>query len=210
MKREIDWQSCYSMSAGDVNEYAALDRWCDMLHQERGRDLRIIEIGSYQGRSATMMAQYGTVMCIDLFGDIGEGTTRPEYIGRGHFTEYIANIERLGLVDRVFPLVGTSDCLNFFPDLYADIVFVDGSHYYEPVKKDIWNVLRHLNSAGLLCFHDFKRPSWGYPPIDGMEQRSPVDPWWGVAKAVDEFLQNEEFEIFEKVEGIVSIRKRGS
>lgn len=36
-----------------------------------------------------------------------------------------------------------------------DIVFIDGCHYYEYVKKDTKNALKHLKSGGLLIWHDY-------------------------------------------------------
>ncbi len=36
-----------------------------------------------------------------------------------------------------------------------DIVFIDGCHYYEYVKMDTQNSLRHLKSGGILIWHDY-------------------------------------------------------
>lgn len=48
----------------------------------------------------------------------------------------------------------TSDL--FFKDnkLNFDIVFIDGLHHYEQVKKDINNSLRFLNLGGIILLHD--------------------------------------------------------
>ena len=35
-----------------------------------------------------------------------------------------------------------------------DIIFIDGLHHYEQVKKDIFNSLEILNSNGIILMHD--------------------------------------------------------
>lgn len=206
---KIDWQSVDSMSISDLPEHLALEAWCNTLSKERGRDLRLLEVGSYHGRTSALLCQFGQLIAIDLFGDIGDGMSRPEYIGVGHFNEFIETIKRLNLIDRIFPIVGTSSYLEFFPDLYLDLAFVDASHYYQNVKKDLRNVQRHIAQGGIIAVHDYKRPGWGYSPEPGEVKRSDNDPWSGVAKAVDEFLESEEWKLFNKVRGIGFLARKG-
>lgn len=42
-----------------------------------------------------------------------------------------------------------NNCKNFF-----DIIFIDGLHHYEQVKKDILNSLKVLNPGGVILVHD--------------------------------------------------------
>ncbi len=55
----------------------------------------------------------------------------------------------------------TSD--KFFYYLNAsikyDIVFIDGLHTYEQVRKDILNSLDHLSEKGYICLHDANPPT---------------------------------------------------
>ena len=48
----------------------------------------------------------------------------------------------------------TSD--EYFEDNkeYFDIIFIDGLHYFDQVKKDIKNSLNFLNSKGIIIIHD--------------------------------------------------------
>ena len=36
-----------------------------------------------------------------------------------------------------------------------DLIFIDGLHEYEQVKKDIVNSIKHLNKEGIIILHDF-------------------------------------------------------
>lgn len=57
-------------------------------------------------------------------------------------------------------------------DNSLDFVFIDADHSYEGCKQDIETWLPKLKADGMLCGHDYERPSW---------------PREGVKRAVDEF-----------------------
>lgn len=46
------------------------------------------------------------------------------------------------------------DLINSKLDLKYDIVFIDGLHHAEQVKKDIYNSLLHLSPGGFIILHD--------------------------------------------------------
>lgn len=54
----------------------------------------------------------------------------------------------------------TSDA--FFADnkQMFDIVFIDGMHSYEQVRKDVYNSLKFLNVGGTIVMHDLLPTSW--------------------------------------------------
>ena len=54
----------------------------------------------------------------------------------------------------------------------VDMVFIDGDHSYEQVKKDIGAWLPNIKKGGIIAFHD-------YGPVDGLG---------GVSSAVDELI----------------------
>jgi hypothetical protein len=66
--------------------------------------------------------------------------------------------------------------LTTFPDGYFDVVYIDGDHYYEGVKRDIAAAHPKLKPHALLVFNDYASWSPGY-----MYK-------CGVAKAVNEFI----------------------
>ena len=203
----LDWQFCFSMA--DLEEQFILEEW--VRHEyERYGELRILEIGSYQGQSTSLLAQFGTVIAIDLFGNVDRGDKENyEHIGTGHFKEFISNMIRLRLIDKVFPIVSTSEVLNQMPNMGFDIIYIDGSHYKEDVQKDINNSFRHLKDSGLMILDDFQRPGRGYPggdPSDPDYTLDPSkDPWIGVSQAVNEFVSLGEFGILDHKLGKVCL-----
>lgn len=48
-----------------------------------------------------------------------------------------------------------------------DVVFIDGLHYYEQVKKDFENSIQVLNNNGMIIFHDMLPldPKWAVVPV---------------------------------------------
>jgi predicted O-methyltransferase YrrM len=68
--------------------------------------------------------------------------------------------------------------LATFPDAYFDVIYIDGDHYYEGVKRDIAAAKSKIRPRGLLVFNDYAAWSPGY-----MYR-------CGVAKAVNEFINS--------------------
>lgn len=66
-----------------------------------------------------------------------------------------------------------------FRDSYLDFVFLDASHFYEDVIKDIQIWLPKIKTGGLMLGHDYRTTGdrWGF----------------GVKKAVDEMFGNRVF-----------------
>lgn len=48
----------------------------------------------------------------------------------------------------------TSDSFFANNDQMFDVIFVDGLHYYDQVKKDVENSLNFLNANGMIIIHD--------------------------------------------------------
>ncbi|HQV58100.1 MAG TPA: class I SAM-dependent methyltransferase, partial [Ilumatobacteraceae bacterium] len=113
------------------------------------RDKRVLEIGSYCGRSTICLAQSArSVVAVDPHD--GRGTPRAkdtlEIFGR--------NMLRYGFNGQITPVVGT---ISDAPDGPFDLAFIDGSHDYHAVRDDIVGSLERLAPGGLLAFHDYKR-----------------------------------------------------
>lgn len=130
-------------------------------------DKRVLEIGSYCGRSTICLAQTAQeVHAVDPF----DGRATPNR--KDTFGAFSENLERYGVADRVTAHRGTS--IAVLPKLQPesfDLVWIDGAHAYESVLLDIWLALKVLKPGGLLAFHDY---------------RSPRDP--GVTAAVNKLL----------------------
>jgi predicted O-methyltransferase YrrM len=95
----------------------------------------IVEIGTFKGGSAAIMAAafLGKVYTIDIDPQVAviEGVDNIEFI-KGESSE----------------IAGTWD-------KEIDMLFIDGSHFYADVRKDIANWVPKMKSGGIVCFHDY-------------------------------------------------------
>ncbi len=64
-----------------------------------------------------------------------------------------------------------------------DLIFVDGLHTYEQVKKDIWNSLNCLSPCGAVVVHDMLPPNWRIQHVPRISYLWTGDVW----KAAFEF-----------------------
>ena len=99
----------------------------------------------------------------------------------------------------------TSD--NFFEknkDMF-DIVFIDGLHIYEQVKKDILNSIKYLNDEGVILIHDCLPDSMAKQAVPRYKMQWNGDVW----KAIVDLRRNTDLEIFtcEIDQGIGIIKK---
>lgn len=127
------------------------------LTEREGRKLaelaagkRVLEIGSYEGRSTVCIAQAAArVECIDPC----DGRATPGV--RDTEEAFVENLCRYGVRDRVRLHVGTT--AERAPDLAPgfDLAFIDGDHSLAAVREDIRHALALLAPGGLLAFHDY-------------------------------------------------------
>ena len=73
-----------------------------------------------------------------------------------------------------------------------DIIFIDGLHHYEQVKKDIFNSLEILNSNGIILMHDCLPKNLGAQAIPRTEIEWNGDVW----KAFVEVRTNPELDSY--------------
>lgn len=142
---------CETLKCSPVPDAFPLDveGW---LHQSEGKTLanlargkRVLEIGSYCGRSTICMARTAEhVTAVDYFD--GRATPNP----KGTLEAFRQNIERYGVAEKV--TVCNPD--NPLSGEY-DLVFIDGAHDYESVAADIEKARQVLSPHGLLAFHDY-------------------------------------------------------
>lgn len=108
---------------------------------------RVLEIGSYCGLSTVCLGRTAEhVTAVDYFD--GRGTPEP----RDTFPAFEANIERYGLTDKVEPCHPDEE----LPLSEYDLVFIDGAHDLESVRRDIERARNVLADGGLLVFHDYE------------------------------------------------------
>lgn len=142
----------------------------------------IVELGTYIGKSASVMASAirpesgRKLITIDLFTrERGETGSRESYLFKDKSQMEIVTkaLADLKLSNTVKVYKGsTYDLAPTLSDLTdIDLIFIDASHHYEDVKKDIAAFLPHVNSGGYVAFHDYNSKIWP-----------------DVKRAVDEFL----------------------
>lgn len=124
--------------------------------------LSVVEIGCWKGRSTIALALgvrsrgKGKVYAIDPH--TGSKEHIEVYGTVDTFGEFLRNIQKAGIDDVVEPIRSTSHeaSLQFQPNS-VDVLFIDGSHEYEDVLRDIEDWARILADSALVAFND---PLW--------------------------------------------------
>ncbi len=142
-------------------------------HVKRGS---VVEIGSWKGKSTVCLALGSREGSKSKVFAIDPHTGSPEHQDAfggkvWTFDTFKENIKRAQVEDIVVPIVKTSgDAVN---DFQKDIglIFIDGAHEYEPVKKDFLEWEPKVLLGGIIAFHD-------------------TVGWAGPRKVVEEYLYN--------------------
>jgi predicted O-methyltransferase YrrM len=122
---------------------------------------RIVEIGSYQGRSAIVLARAAApeveVVAIDPHAGNDRG---PQEIhgslteGEGDHEAFLANIERAGVRDRVRHVRLASQEATREVAGPVDLLYIDGAHRYRPARDDIRVWGASVADGGTILIHD--------------------------------------------------------
>jgi len=154
---------------------------------------RIIEVGSWKGASAVHFANLTrdlgletVVFCIDTWlgsiehwekrGDEAHGSWFDSLeLSHGYpqlYFQFLHNVIATGNAERIVPIPNTSSMAAQWlkaHDIDAPLIYLDGSHYYADVLRDIIDYYPLVRSGGYLFGDDFQ--------------------WDGVAKAIKEFCR---------------------
>jgi predicted O-methyltransferase YrrM len=150
--------------------YFKIPGWCnytetyDMIVDEIADDGKIVEIGSFLGRSthylATALVNAGKenvkIYSVDTYAGSTEhsGLNLPQdfmHIFKDNLQYFIGR-------NMVIPCQGRSDSkeiLDMFEDESIDYIMVDGAHEYEPVMEDIENWWPKLKPTGTMFGDDY-------------------------------------------------------
>ena len=121
---------------------------------------RMLEIGSWCGDSTVVLGQVaraynGKVFCVDWWK--GNPETDLEHYAESCdvFGVFWQRMKDEGLSETVVPIRASSDvAAQVLRQRRFDLVFIDGDHRYEQVKRDIANYGPMVKPTGILCGHD--------------------------------------------------------
>lgn len=149
----------------DISRSLAVNGWMEpveleYLAQAASKSRRIVEIGSWAGRSASCIASHtqGILYCVDTWekalvhynGSVLEPTL---------FSEFLRNTVGLPIV----PVMTDSlTAAKWFTaaEMTFDMIFIDADHQAPAVRADIlaWRPL--LAEGGIFCGHDYELTGW--------------------------------------------------
>lgn len=122
---------------------------------------RIVEIGSFRGRSTIILASAlpagVELVAIDPHGggDRGPQEIAPDAArGDEDHSAFVANLARAGVTDRVTHVREMSyEALDALPGPVT-VLFVDGAHRYKPASEDIARWGERVPVGGAMLIHD--------------------------------------------------------
>lgn len=151
----------------DISKAQKIEGWMSdpelewLAKQAAEHDL-IVEIGSYRGRSTRALGDNarGFVVTIDdFYGPRDEPVD--EFTKKENYKAFITNMSDLLKKHKVQVVkipYEKIDSIPFLRVLHPDFVFIDGSHEYLDVKRDINYWKPKMKSGGLLSGHDSSHP----------------------------------------------------
>ena len=154
------WNSCEEKGYQFSQDWFShnIPIWQEHLTSLVGQpNLNVCEVGSFQGMSACWMLEHllthpsARLTCID-----------PNFQ-----PEFDINIAQTGVAQKVTKRVGISD--HVFPRLphnSFDLIYVDGCHLANFVKRDGQRAWRKLKPGGILIFDDYHWSDPDYPDQD--------------------------------------------
>ena len=117
----------------------------------------VVEIGSYTGQSTVMFAdEVKVVIAIDPFMndyDDNDVTCHSADIPTEVYSKFLENIAPYKNISHI--RMTSDDAIKTLANLKVDLVYIDGIHTYDQVKKDIENYKPIIKPGGLICGHDY-------------------------------------------------------
>ncbi len=129
---------------------------------------RILELGSFLGRSTVSMAfacrdTHKHIYAVDSFegndNDFVSGKNEVYWEGNDFLDTFKHHLERNNLLRYVTPLRGWTHDIAPHWTLDVDMIFIDAGHTYEDVSKDVKDYFDFVKPGGIVALHDVT-PGW--------------------------------------------------
>jgi hypothetical protein len=151
----------------------AFPTWIAHLSDLRNRPLRILEIGSWEGRSTIFFLKFfpqSVITCIDLF------TLGNERAFDSNVAEYGNRVTKIAASSRI----ALSNLCDLGKKTF-DLIYVDGSHDRDDVMIDTLLAWRLLPVGGILIWDDYDIDRWVHElrlPDQWPKPAIDVFRWW--------------------------------
>lgn len=176
--------------------------WTSLLAARREHQLQVLEIGSWEGRSALFFLNFlpnAHVVCIDTFGGNAEHHDNSYFAALVPATErrfdanvlgpFGARVEKIkGASGSVLPLLAI-DGRRF------DVVYVDGSHFAADVYSDAALVWPMVSAGGIVIFDDY---NWDLMDTERERPKLGVDAFLGAIAGQFRLLHSDYQLVIEK------------
>ena len=136
----------------------------DFARSKSGKKLRVLEIGSYEGRSTTWMLDNlldhpkSHLTAVDTFAGGMEHQNNDDHDVRGLERRFLSNVAQCKHVDRLRVIKKNSDeaLMQLRREKAVfDFIYIDGSHIAVDVLHDAVMCWRMLEVGGTIVFDDF-------------------------------------------------------
>ncbi len=151
------------VKVADVEGWMSPDQ-ARRLYEAAARTLpgqRIVEIGSFRGRSTIVLASAAPdgveIVAIDPHAGNDRGPQEIEGFAAEAADDHVAfeaNLTGAGVRDRVTHVRRFSDVAHDAVDGTVDVLYVDGAHRYAPARADIRDWGARVADGGTLLIHD--------------------------------------------------------
>ena len=122
----------------------------------------IVEIGSWKGRSTVWLAE-GARRAGQRVHAIDRHTRSLEDPSANTLTEFLENIRTAGVADAIEPLVMSSAEAAAIVRGPVELLFIDGDHSFDGVRRDAEIWLPRVVDGGLVMFHDVATAGYDGP-----------------------------------------------
>lgn len=130
------------------------------------QDVHGVEIGSYAGESAKILLGFvDSLICVDTWEDFSSVRSRDDAPAEIE----AAFDKRVGSSPRVTKLKMKSEDAAAYVNSFVNVVYIDGDHSYESVKRDIELWLPHITRPGFIAGHDYNS-KWHYGVTEAVHE----------------------------------------